>query len=586
MAILGNHLWQSTWFAVAAGLLTLAFRRNHAPVRFWIWFSASCKFLVPFGLFAGIGSLLPAPQAHTVAQQPIARAVIQVTELLSEVATPAPVVAHSPEWVAFAVLLLWGSGFLAVALFRFRGWLRIRAAVRASRPQNLSAAVEVRSAPGLLEPGVVGLWRPILLVPEGIGERLAPPQLEAVLAHELCHVRRRDNLFAAIHMLVEALFWFHPLVWWVGKKMVEERERACDEEVLRLGGEPQIYAEAIVKICKLYMESPLVCMSGVTGSDLKKRVEAIMLNRGTLKVNFAKKLALLAAGMAALAAPIVVGIWNAPAMKAQSPAPGFEVASIKLCGALDGGRGASGGAGESPDRLLLNCLTVAELIRQAYITGAPAAIAGGPSWINTERYRIDAKAEAPQSRKTLSGPMLQALLEDRFQLRTHRESREVPVYELTVAKGGSKLQPSSEASCESSHDKIEAAVAAGERPRPCGVFLAKEKDTPGLLSVNTRGVTLSSLCEMLSRMLDRPVADKTGIQGKFDLHAAFSPDESTVAFRPGGAMTKFAGDSILADPPGPSLLAAFQQQLGLKLEPAKGPREFLVIDHVNHPTGN
>ncbi len=120
----------------------------------------------------------------------------------------------------------------------------------------------------------------------GISERLTPPQLDAVLAHELCHIRRRDNLLAAIHMLVEALFWFHPLVWWLGKKLVDERERACDEEVLRLGGEPHIYAEAIVNICKLYMESPLVCMSGVTGSDLKKRVEAILVNRLTLPAEF------------------------------------------------------------------------------------------------------------------------------------------------------------------------------------------------------------------------------------------------------------------------------------------------------------
>src|SRR5438552_651971 len=83
---------------------------------------------------------------------------------------------------------------------------------------------------------------------------LRPPQLEAVLAHELCHVRRRDNLVASIHMIVEAIFWFHPLVWWIGAKLVEERERACDEEVLRLGSEPRVYAEGIVNVCKLYRE--------------------------------------------------------------------------------------------------------------------------------------------------------------------------------------------------------------------------------------------------------------------------------------------------------------------------------------------
>src|SRR5207247_4024707 len=135
--------------------------------------------------------------------------------------------------------------------------------------------VEVRSSPGLLEPGVVGLFSPILLLPEGIAERLTPPQLEAVLGHELCHIRRRDNLTSAIHMIVEAVFWFHPMVWWIGARLVEERERACDEAVLSLGSEPHDYAEGILNVCKSYLESPLSCVSGVTGSDLKERIQGI-----------------------------------------------------------------------------------------------------------------------------------------------------------------------------------------------------------------------------------------------------------------------------------------------------------------------
>ena len=72
---------------------------------------------------------------------------------------------------------------------------------------------------------------PVLLWPEGLSEKLDDAHLEAVIAHELCHVRRRDNLTAAVHMLVEAVFWFHPLVWWLGARLIDERERACDEEV-------------------------------------------------------------------------------------------------------------------------------------------------------------------------------------------------------------------------------------------------------------------------------------------------------------------------------------------------------------------
>ena len=166
---------------------------------------------------------------------------------------------------------------------------------------------------------------PFLLLPAGITERLTPLQLEAVLAHELCHVRRRDNLSAAIHMMVEGAFWFHPLVWWIGARLVEERERACDEEVLQLGGEPHIYAEALLSVCKHYLESPLVCVSGISGSDLKKRIPAILSGRVARELTRTRKAALVAAGMAALVAPIVVGMMHAPGAIA---APRPPIASV------------------------------------------------------------------------------------------------------------------------------------------------------------------------------------------------------------------------------------------------------------------
>ncbi len=178
----------------------------------------------------------------------------------------------------------------------------------------------------------------------------------------------------------------------------------------------------------------------------------------------------------------------------------------------------------------------------------------------------------------VSAPMLKTLLAERFQLKTHHESREVPIYELTVAKSGARLQPSSDATCAGSHKLI--LRGAGEKLKFCGLFLAKGTETPGLLSVNTIGITLDAMCVNLSQVLDRPVADKTGIKGEFDLHAEFSPDQTTPGFLPGSPLA----NSMVADAPGPSLFTALQQQLGLNLEPAKGPREFLVIDHVGRPT--
>jgi uncharacterized protein (TIGR03435 family) len=286
-------------------------------------------------------------------------------------------------------------------------------------------------------------------------------------------------------------------------------------------------------------------------------------------------------------APIVVCILNAPFIRAQSSAdrPKFEVASIKLCSPGEGGRSGAASKKEppSPDRLDVNCETVAGLIQRAYSGPPPVAVSGGPAWIASDRYRIEAKAEGPQSRATLNGPMLQALLEGRFQLRIHRESKESPVYEMTVAKGGPKLQRAAEGGCLPLHPKTLVARPAGQKPMPCGFFFAKKQDAPGIVTVNTRGMSLSAFAENLGHLLDWPVIDKTGTAGTFDLYAEFVPDESTPALL-GRAM--FAAPLGVAPEPGPSFIPALQQQLGLKLEPAKGPREFLIIDHIERPSEN
>src|SRR5206468_10981065 len=94
----------------------------------------------------------------------------------------------------------------------------------------------------LMEPAVLGIWRSVLLIPQDVFDRLTAAEQRAIVAHELCHVRRRDNLAAAVHMVVEAIFWFHPIVWWIERRLVDERERACDEAVIGAGIEPRAYA--------------------------------------------------------------------------------------------------------------------------------------------------------------------------------------------------------------------------------------------------------------------------------------------------------------------------------------------------------
>src|SRR5215472_1552509 len=117
-------------------------------------------------------------------------------------------------------------------------------------------------------------------------------------------------------MIVEAIFWFHPLVWWIGARLVVERERSCDERVLEQGGDPETYAESILRTCRLCLKSPLPCVSGVTGSDLVTRIERILERPTARNLDFSRKLLLSVACAVLVAAPVIIGL--------SSPKPAFS----------------------------------------------------------------------------------------------------------------------------------------------------------------------------------------------------------------------------------------------------------------------
>jgi bla regulator protein blaR1 len=179
-----------------------------------------------------------------------------------------------------------------------------------------------------IEPGIFGIFRPVLLWPATISEHLQDSHLKAILAHEVSHARSRDNLAAAMHMAVEAIFWFHPIVWWLGARLVEERELACDEEVLQLGNLPAIYAESILRTCEFCVGSDLACVSGVTGAELKKRIVRIMTPALAEKLGTGRRLLLAAVGIAAVGGPVLFGLWKTPPVRAQSPQASYSQAPM------------------------------------------------------------------------------------------------------------------------------------------------------------------------------------------------------------------------------------------------------------------
>ncbi|MBV8843873.1 MAG: TIGR03435 family protein [Bryobacterales bacterium] len=590
-AFIVNHLWQSSWFVFLAALLAFALRRHSPKIRYWVWLSASLKFLIPFALLVSFGNQVPLPTAHSAAAaDPIFPATLaQIAEPFSPAPRPA-VQAHNPmHWMPIAISIVWALGVLAITLARCRGWLKVRAALRAGTPVELLIPVRAVITPGAEEPGVVGFLSPVLVLPAQLLEHLNPRQLGAILTHELCHARRRDNLFAAVHMAVEAIFWFHPLVWWVGSRLLEERELACDEEVLRTGCEPSEYVEGILKVCRFYTESPLPCVSGVTGADVKRRLRSILAGTIAAELSGARKAALALAGLAALATPILIGVMTAPVIRAQSPpadTPRFEVASIKPCKEANNGPSPK----SSPGRLVEDCHGLLNLIGNAYTTYADgrlnrnserAPITGGPSWLRSAAYEIKATAEGNPSVPMMLGPMLQRLLEDRFHLKIHRETRDGPVYFLTVARGGPKLHPFGEGSCTP--------WAVPPPPREPGTRYCANIISLISSSVEALGATLDEFSKTLGTVVGRPVIDKTGITGRFDIRIKFAREGTTLA----ADYVRLIGPPPASDPrpasdptDPPSIFVALQEELGLRLEAGRGPVETLVIDHIEKPSEN
>jgi uncharacterized protein (TIGR03435 family) len=174
--------------------------------------------------------------------------------------------------------------------------------------------------------------------------------------------------------------------------------------------------------------------------------------------------------------------------------------------------------------------------------------------------------------------MVQSLLEDRLQLKIHRETRELPVYELLVAKGGSKMSLSADQSPEKPPEPGSPPLSMPQRGAPAPRGMMKM----GRGSLETNGVPISNFIMGLSQQLGRPVIDKTGLKGFYDIKLQWSPELGQGLFAPGSAEP--------APPPsdasGPSIFTAIQEQLGLRLESAKGPVDVLVIDSVQKPTEN
>ncbi|MCU1238332.1 MAG: peptidase BlaR1 [Candidatus Solibacter sp.] len=480
-----------------------------------------------------------------------------------------------------AVVVIWLAGAVAFWLRLAGGWVmasRLRSrlvrpapAEWQSRLRELRARIGVSRPVRLLVSGLVqvptvaGWLRPVVLVPVGALSGLPVEHLEAVLLHELAHIRRHDYLVNVLQSACEALLFYHPAVWWVSGHIRAERELCCDDVAVAASGDAFTYARALVEweSCR---PSHVPVAVAANGRSLTARMARILGQPQAASRS--------GAAVVASAALLFGAAYGVFAQTADRPA--FQAASIKPNTAANPWgmmlRPQPGG------RLVSENAPLLMLIQNAYAVQA-FQVVGGPAWMNTVGYDLDAKPEGATDRKQM-WLMLQTLLADRFKLALHREKRELPVYALTVGKGGLKRTPPKESGC------VEMPPDGSPPPGSLLCGRAVIRMSPEGLKMEGSKVPMAELTRMLSALMGRPVLDQSGVTELVEVHLSFTPDQSTAGLPGAGGPRAPGGPRPPVDPEKPTIFAAVQEQLGLKLGTAKGPVEVLVIDHVEKPTEN
>jgi uncharacterized protein (TIGR03435 family) len=268
---------------------------------------------------------------------------------------------------------------------------------------------------------------------------------------------------------------------------------------------------------------------------------------------------------------LVAGALCGQTRDASSSLPVFDVASVKPNTSYIRSQDRYSPAGYAAANVSLKFLIYA-----AYGLPDPWGpshyLAGGPSWLDADRYDIEARVEDGSIPRDLPAKdrnekirlMLQELLADRFQLKVHRETRQVPIYAMVVAKNGPRLRKAT----------LEEKECLGI---PIGYAACQERFLGGMRrGIRALAVDMSDLAQYLSGYADRPIVDQTGIQGLFEIKTgAWSPDQPVAT-----------GDQAAEPASLPTLFTMLQEDLGLKLEPRRGPLEIVVVDRAEKPAEN
>jgi beta-lactamase regulating signal transducer with metallopeptidase domain len=428
IAALINHLWQSTLFCGGAWLITLTLRANSAALRHSIWLIASLKFLVPFSLLFFVGSYLGLPAARIADNHgPLLGNALQSAAVWVAPGAPRATESGAASAMLLALLAVWLGGALFVGVRWLLAWRAADSIAKAARPAP-GAPLDTRVTDADIEPAVARVFHPVVLLPAALLARLSSTQMSAVLAHEHEHIARRDNLKANAHRLVETLFWFHPAVWWIGRQMLEERERACDEAVLGNGHDRTDYAGGILEVCRHCRTRAPVFAAAASG-DLTRRVRYILGSGRPASLSPLKAISLIGAAAVIAAAPLFAGAAYGAARRHD-----LLTANLRALGSADIYLELAPAGMDSPreivaarNEVIIRNSTLRDMVALAYGVRSWEVIGGG-EWMDSPRYVVRAVAQTPVSEPQELDPhalrgTITKLLASRFDLQVHVNNR-------------------------------------------------------------------------------------------------------------------------------------------------------------------
>jgi uncharacterized protein (TIGR03435 family) len=561
-----NNLWQSAIVAVIVWLILRFARRLDAATRYAIWWIVLAAILIAPLLPRGTVLSPKAPALQTAAGPPATlaryRHLNPPTPFAPDaiVAIPQRRSSSWPQWLFAAWVAI--AGMRLFQLARSYAWLRglkRRAHVSLDPLPESPRSVRLLLSDDIPSPMAAGFAHPAIFIPSSLAAELTPSELDYVLLHEAAHIARRDDWANLVGRMLAAIFALDPVVLWILARIDHEREMACDDWVVARTGNTRPYAASLARICELsHVPLRAAVASGVFGgrSRIRERIETLLSRGGDFSPN-ARMTRVTLAGAAAIAT--IACFAPAPRWIALAQRPEFEVASIKIDDVLHADMDIV--PRRSGDNIIMRNARLGSMIFYAYrLTSMFQLVADQKPQEWWEWYAVDAKAPATTSDDDLR-LMFQSLLEDRFKLKFHRETREMGAYRLILAKGGPKLQPPSEKGVDSEVD----GKSVHMRPGRCANLAGRDG-----FHLVCADAPISKLASDLMGSLRSPVVDETGIKGTYDFTLTYERMDG-----------KGSPDVDSAPPVGEAL-----KDLGLRLEKGKAPVEVLVVDHVEKPTGN